>query len=82
MCRKVIGYKKGSTDAFANYCIEDAYVDGVSLTNGHSPYHHIWTFASAVDKSDQYSTSGWVYLLLYEVRSIFHHLWAMAIRIS
>ncbi len=58
VCGKVIGYPDGSTDAFANYSIEDAYVDGVSLTHGHSPYHHIWTFASAVDKSDQYSTSG------------------------
>ncbi len=54
VCGKVIGYQKGSTDAFANFIhgnsIEGAYVDGVSLTHGHSPRHHIWTFASAVDE--------------------------------
>ncbi len=29
--------------------INNAYVDGVSLTHGQSPRQHIWTFANAVD---------------------------------
>ena len=55
VCGKIIGYQKGSTDAFANFpsnSIEGGYVDGISLTHGHNPRHHIWTFASAVDESD------------------------------
>ena len=59
VCGKVIGYQKGSTDALANHegrhSIEGAYVDGISLTHGHNPRHHIWTFVSAQDESD---TSG------------------------
>ena len=65
VCEKVIGYQEGSTDPFANYnsiqnSIEGAYVDGVSLTHGHNPHHHIWTFASAVDESDHHGTSLYV----------------------
>ena len=61
VCGKVIGYQKGSTDAFAIYSgshsIEGAYVDGVSLTHGYNPRHHIWTFASAVDETDHHGSS-------------------------
>ena len=62
VCGKVIGYQDSSTDAFLattsrNYGIDDAYVDGVSLTHGHSPRHHIWTFASAVDETGRYRNS-------------------------
>ena len=61
VCGKVIGYQKGTTDAFANfvgsYSIEGAYVDGVSLTHGHNPRHHIWTFVSAVDESDYHGST-------------------------
>ena len=46
VCGKVIGYQEGSTDAFAGN-----YIDGVSLTHGHNPRLHIWTFAAAVDES-------------------------------
>ncbi len=57
VCGKVIGYQEGTTDAFADFVhghsIEGAYVDGVSLTHGHSPRHHIWTFASAHDETDR-----------------------------
>ena len=61
VCGKVIGYQKGSTDAFAiyyaNHSIEGAYVDGVSLTHGYNPRHHIWTFASAQDETDHHGSS-------------------------
>ena len=54
VCGKVIGYQEGSTDAFAHRIstsIDGNYIDGVSLTHGHNPRHHIWTFAAAVDES-------------------------------
>ena len=61
VCGKVIGYQKGTTDALAiNYqgqhSIEGAYVDGVSLTHGHNPRHHIWTFVSAHDEINFYGS--------------------------
>ena len=55
VCGKVIGYKKGTTDAFYNHynspnnSISSAYVDGVSITHGSSK-EHIWTFAAARDE--------------------------------
>ena len=58
VCGRVIAYQYGSTDAFgpninrqaASSTIDTAYVDGVSITHGQSPRHHIWTFASALMK--------------------------------
>ena len=58
VCGRVIAYQHGSTDAFgpninrqaAASTIDTAYVDGVSITHGQSPKHHIWTFASAIAK--------------------------------
>ena len=56
VCGRVLGYQVGSTDAFGNYgrgndiTIDSNYVDGVSLTHGHSPRKHIWTFAAAIDE--------------------------------
>ena len=59
VCGKIIGYQQGSTDAFYAYwlnrrltmrrylTIDDAYVDGISLTHGRNPRKHIWTFAAA-----------------------------------
>ena len=52
VCGRITGYQYGYTNAFANYnfnrslTIDDAYVDGVSLTHGTSPRKHIWTFAA------------------------------------
>ena len=61
VCGKVIGYQEGTTDAFAIYfgshSIDGDYVDGVSLTHGYNPRHHIWTFASAADESDHHPSS-------------------------
>ena len=55
VCGRVIGYEFLSPDAFrlvASQTIEDAYVDGVSLTHG-SPgaRQHIWTFAGGILES-------------------------------
>ena len=56
VCGKVIAYQLGATDAFsyhgrgANPTIDSNYVDGVSLTHGHAPRNHIWTFAAAFDE--------------------------------
>ncbi len=54
VCGKIIGYQQKSLDAFENYnsnralTINDPYVDGISLTYGQNPRHHIWTFATAI----------------------------------
>ena len=52
VCGKVIGYQDGSPDAFAHPLrrynrIDGNYVDGVSITHGHGPRKHIWTFVTA-----------------------------------
>ncbi|XP_064406700.1 uncharacterized protein LOC135351584 [Halichondria panicea] len=57
VCGRVIGYQDKTPDAFRPYSlnktlsIDDAYVDGVSLTHGRSPRQHIWTFATAHDET-------------------------------
>ena len=52
ICGRVIGYQDKSPEAFENrVSINNAYVDGVSLTHGQSPRQHIWTFANAVDEA-------------------------------
>ena len=54
VCGKIIGYQQKSPDAFASYydnraiTIDGVYVDGISLTHGHNPRKHIWTFAAAL----------------------------------
>ena len=55
VCGRIIGYQDGTTNAFTpfynNPSIDDIYVDGVSLTYGHGPRKHIWTFAAALDET-------------------------------
>ena len=53
VCGRAIGYQFGSTDAFRSnlfmvtpLTIDDAYVDGISITHG-SPRNHIWTYTAA-----------------------------------
>ena len=51
VCGKVIAYKYGITEAFGKLLVDNTgldkdYVDGVSITYGKSPRHHIWTFAA------------------------------------
>ena len=46
VCGRVIGYQVGQTDAFASHrTIDQAYVDGVSITRG-SPRTHVWTLTA------------------------------------
>ena len=63
VCGRVIAYQFGSPNGFHPYnynrqlTIDDVYVDGVSLTHGQNPRHHIWTFVAALDetRSDLYT---------------------------
>ena len=55
VCGRIIGYQKGTPDAFGVYTqahsINDVYVHGVSITHGAPPNtQHIWTFAAAHDE--------------------------------
>lgn len=58
VCGKLIGYQFGGTTAFLSYhkqflkSINDAYVDGVSITHSH-PRKHIWTFAAGGTELDR-----------------------------
>ena len=66
VCGRIRAFQKGSTDAFASpdrtkngtreVNINQAYVDGISLTHG-SPRTHIFTFASALNDK----TSGFTF---------------------
>ena len=52
MCGVVQGYIFGSPDAFgythsSSQTIDDAYVDGISITHG-SPRNHLFTYAAAL----------------------------------
>ena len=60
ICGKIRAYQWGGTDAFRkvlqkNITIDDAYVDGVSVTHG-TPRNHIWTFAAGVSEGNPRST--------------------------
>ena len=54
VCGKIIGYQQKTPDGFWPYynnrglTIDDRYVDGISLTHGHNPRKHIWTFVAAL----------------------------------
>ena len=71
VCGRVNGYQQGTTDAFGwaiegpPQTLEDAYVDGISLTHGPaSSRQHIWSFASGVDQANLYgalSVTDWSY---------------------
>ena len=55
VCGRILGYQFGAPDAFEPSHrmgnIDQQYVDGVSLTHGHSPRQHIWTFATGSDET-------------------------------
>ena len=59
VCGRVTAYQYSNTVAFGHYhyghttTIDEAYVDGVSLTHG-SPRQHIWTFAAGNSEAQQY----------------------------
>ena len=52
VCGRIIAYQLGTPDGFGSYnnlnqrSLDDAYVDGISITFG-QPRNHIWTFAAA-----------------------------------
>ena len=53
VCGRVIGYQFGSTDAFYSgqqLTIDDAYMDGISITHG-IPRTHIWSYAAGASEN-------------------------------
>ena len=55
ICGRVIGYQFGSPSAFERGVIEDrtideAYVEGVSITHGRNPRKHIWSYAAGASE--------------------------------
>ena len=55
VCGKVIGYQYYTTDgADSSKGINDAYLDGISLTHG-NPRSHIWSFISGLYESGSHS---------------------------
>ena len=62
VCGRVIGYQFGSPDAFSRgagttvqFTIDEAYVDGISITHG-SPRNHIWSYAAGSNEVQQSGT--------------------------
>ena len=49
VCGRIIAYQFGHVDGFRidQQPLDDAYVDGISVTFGH-PRNHIWTFAAVI----------------------------------
>ena len=64
VCGRVTGYQIGSTSAINPEenldDIEQAYVDGVSITRGSNPRKHIWTFMAALQEHSFYTNGGHV----------------------
>jgi dynein heavy chain len=51
VCGRIVAYQFGTPEAFSDInpqVIDDAYVDGISITFGH-PRNHIWTFAATIE---------------------------------
>ena len=54
VCGRIIAYQFGSPEGFSAYSskirnlssLDDAYVDGISVTYGQQPRNHIWTLAA------------------------------------
>ena len=55
VCGRIIGYQFGSPSAFDNerLTINEAYVEGVSITHGRNPCKHIWSYMHAAGSSEQ-----------------------------
>ena len=50
VCGRIVAYQFGNPDGFGNMNpreIDEAYVDGISITFGH-PRHHLWTFTATI----------------------------------
>ena len=58
VCGRLLGYQKGTPDAFEPYIannqlrLYDSYVDRVSITYGTITRKHIWTFANGMSLKD------------------------------
>ena len=61
VCGRVIGYQFGSTDSFGvdiyniRSTIDEAYVDGISVTHG-TPRVHIWSYVAGASENGSCST--------------------------
>ena len=60
VCGRVLGYQYCNTLAFWSYfhnedeiTIDDAFVDGVTISHSSSPRQHVWTLASALHENYQ-----------------------------
>ena len=58
VCGRILGYQYCNTLAFWSYfhnedeiTIDDAFVDGVTISHGSSPREHVWTLASALHEN-------------------------------
>ncbi len=61
VCGRVIGYQRGTTDAFNGGSLEGAYLDGVSITHGAAgSRQHIWSFVAALHDADPSYSSSFV----------------------
>lgn len=64
VCGQIRGYQYGTPDSFHYYSInkiltvDDAYVDGVSITHGSQPRKHIWTYVTGLNL--QWSDNSYV----------------------
>ena len=58
ICGKVIGYQKGTPNAFNtnNNDINGVYLDGVSITRG-SPRQHVWSYIAGYRSNDDSSNT-------------------------
>ena len=58
VCGMVIGYQKGTTDAFhpglGDVSINDHYLDGISITYG-TPRKHLWSYAAGLSEISIYN---------------------------
>ena len=61
VCGRIQAYQYASTDGFERHpstldsIIDDAYIDGVSVTHG-TPRNHIWTFVAGLSEGNPTST--------------------------
>ena len=83
VCGMVVGYQKGSTDAFAvvNFStrsIDDPYVDGVSITYN-TPRKHIWTYGIGFSEKANHLPSILVTVHVLSILVDCHHLLFMII---
>uniref|UniRef100_A0A1X7VHH1 Uncharacterized protein n=1 Tax=Amphimedon queenslandica TaxID=400682 RepID=A0A1X7VHH1_AMPQE len=56
VCGRVVGYQYGTPDAVHpnRQDIDSVYLDGVSITRGGSPRHHIWSLLVGVHSNKSY----------------------------